>query len=113
MAEVTTAPHGFLRVGAACPRVTVADPQANLEAMLGSVEEARQQGVQVLVFPELGLTGYTAGDLFFSLTTLVGGAEKALAELMRKTGHHAMVIAVGLPVAHEGRLFNAAALVQS
>ena len=37
------------------------------------------QGVQVLVLPELALTGYTCGDLFFSLRTLVGGAERALA----------------------------------
>jgi NAD+ synthase (glutamine-hydrolysing) len=110
---VTTAPHGFLRVGAACPRVSVADPQANLEAILRSVADARKQGVQVLVTPELGLTGYTAGDLFFSLTTLVRGAERALGDLLRETSGHAMVVAVGMPVAHGGRLFNAAAVVQS
>ena len=110
---MTTAPHGFLRVGAACPRVSVADPRANLEAILRAVADARKQGVQVLVTPELGLTGYTAGDLFFSLTTLVRGAEEALASLLRETSGHAMVVAVGLPVAHEGRLFNAAAVVQS
>jgi NAD+ synthase (glutamine-hydrolysing) len=110
---VTTAPHGFLRVGAACPRVTVADPEANLDAILRSVEDARKQGVQVLCFPELGLTGYTAGDLFFSLTTLVGGAERALGRLLEATAGHAMVLAVGLPVAQDGRLFNAAAVVQS
>jgi NAD+ synthase (glutamine-hydrolysing) len=68
--------------------------------------------VQVLAFPELSLTGYTAGDLFFSLTTLVGGAERALARLLRETADLPMVLAVGLPVSTEGRLFNAAAVLQ-
>jgi NAD+ synthase (glutamine-hydrolysing) len=109
---VTTAPHGFLRVGAACPRVWVADPARNVEEILRLVEEARGRGTQLLVFPELSLTGYTAGDLFFSLSTLVGGAEKALARLMEATSKHRMAILVGLPVAHESRLFNCAAVVQ-
>jgi NAD+ synthase (glutamine-hydrolysing) len=80
---VSTAPHGFLRVGAACPRVWVADPARNAEEILRFVEAARSQGTQLLVFPELSLTGYTAGDLFFSLSTLVGGAERALAGCSR------------------------------
>src|SRR5439155_21373766 len=57
--------------------------------------------------------GYTAGDLFFSLTTLVGGAERALARLLQATAAHRMTIAVGLPVALDGKLFNAAAVVQA
>ena len=108
---MSTAPHGFLRVGAACPRVWVADPERNAEEILRLVEEARVQGTQLLVFPELGLTGYTAGDLFFSLTTLVGGAERALARLLQATAGHRMTIAVGLPVALDGKLFNCAVAI--
>ena len=110
---MTTAPFGFLRVAAACPRVWVADPQRNVEEVLRFVEEARGKGAQLLVFPELGLTGYTCGDLFFSLTTLVGGAERALARLLTATSAHRMVVVVGLPVVQEGKLFNAAAVVQA
>src|SRR6202171_388204 len=110
---VSTAPYGFLRVGAACPRVWVADPARNVEEILRLAEAARAQGAQLLVFPELSLTGYTAGDLFFSLTTLVGGAERALARLLTATSAHRMVVAVGLPVIQEGKLFNAAAIVQA
>jgi NAD+ synthase (glutamine-hydrolysing) len=110
---VTTAPHGFFRVGAACPRVWVADPERNAGEILRLVEAARAQGTQLLVFPELGLTGYTAGDLFFSLTTLVGGAERALARLLQATAGHRMTIAVGLPVALDGKLFNCAAVIQA
>ena len=57
-------------------------------------------GVQALVFPELGLTGYTCGDLFFSISTLVAGAEQALARVARETASSLMAIVVGLPVLH-------------
>src|SRR5258708_29789058 len=75
---MTTAPFGFLRVGAACPPVAVADPERNAAESLRAVHQARERGVQILVLPELGLAGYTAGDLFFSLSTLVAGAGRAL-----------------------------------
>jgi NAD+ synthase (glutamine-hydrolysing) len=107
-----TAPHGFLRVGAACPPVAVADPGRNAERTVAFVRRASDRGVQVLVLPELGLTGYTCGDLFFSLSTLVAGAERALERILRETADLPMVIAVGLPVAQDGRLFNGAALLQ-
>jgi NAD+ synthase (glutamine-hydrolysing) len=107
-----TAPFGFLRVGAAAPRLRVADPEFNASAVLESFGKAQAAGVQVLVFPELTLTGYTAGDLFMSLSTLVGGAERALERLLRKTASSPMVLAVGLPVVQDGRLFNTAALLQ-
>src|SRR5437762_368744 len=64
---MSTAPFGFLRVAAASPRVWVADPARNVEEVVRMVEEARGKGAQLLVFPELGLTGYTCGDLFFAV----------------------------------------------
>jgi NAD+ synthase (glutamine-hydrolysing) len=109
---VTTAPFGFLRVAAACPPVAVADPARNADHLLQFIAAARAQGVQVLCFPELCLTGYTAGDLFFSLTTLVGGAERALARILDETKNDAMIVAVGMPAVSDGRLFNVAAIVQ-
>lgn len=110
---MTSTPHGFLRVGAATPRLRVADPDFNLKEILALVGQARERSCQVLVFPELALTGYTAGDLFFSLQTLVAGAERALEKLLRATHQDALAIAVGLPVFVDGRLFNCAALLQS
>lgn len=110
---MTSAPFGFLRVGAACPPVHVANPDRNVAEIVRFAQEAQRQGAQVLVFPELSLTGYTAGDLFFSLSTLVAGAERALERLLQQTLPTPMVLAVGLPVAQDGRLFNAAAIVQS
>ena len=96
---IRTAPHGFLRVAAACPPVSVADPAKNAEHLLRFIAAARKQGVQVLVFPELCLTGYTAGDLFFSVSTLIGGAERALARILAETADDAMIVAIGLPAA--------------
>jgi NAD+ synthase (glutamine-hydrolysing) len=109
---VTCVPHGFLRVAAACPPVHVADPERNVDASLAFVERAAEQGVQVLVLPELGLTGYTCADLFFSLATLVGGAERALARLLKETAKRDTVLVAGLPVLQGDRLFNAAAVLQ-
>ena len=108
-----TAPYGFLRVAAACPPVTVADPERNVDQILRFARKAQGLGVQVLLLPELAITGYTAGDLFFSLETLVGGAERELGRLIRETAKSPMVIVAGLPVALDGRLFNAAAVIQS
>ncbi|MGD8897911.1 MAG: nitrilase-related carbon-nitrogen hydrolase, partial [Acidobacteriota bacterium] len=110
---MATAPHGFLRVAAACPPVRVADPERNADATLDVVLRARERGVQVLVLPELGLTGYTCGDLFFSLSTLVSGAERALDRVRRETSRLPIVLVVGLPVEQEGRLFNAAVVLQA
>jgi NAD+ synthase (glutamine-hydrolysing) len=107
-----TAPFGFLRVGAACPPVRLADPQGNVTEMLRVAAAARERGVQVLLFPELSLTGYTASDLFFSLSTLVAGVEAAVARLLRETASSPMVLVAGMPLSHEGRLFNTAAVMQ-
>ena len=91
----------------------VADPERNADATLDFAARAVDGGAQVVVFPELGLTGYTCGDLFFSLTTLVAGAERALERVLRETAGRPTVLVLGLPVLQGGRLFNAAAVVQS
>jgi NAD+ synthase (glutamine-hydrolysing) len=108
----TTAPFGFLRVAAACPPVALADPLTNASRLAEWAREASGRGAQVLVTPELSLTGYTCGDLFFSYDTLVLGAERALGRLLVETAGLPLLLAVGLPVAVDDRLFNAAALLQ-
>ncbi len=110
---MATAPFGFLRVAAACPRVVVADPEANATEIVRLAAEASHAGAQVVVFPELSVTGYTAGDLFFSLSTLVRGAEAALGRALRETTDLPAVLVLGLPVALDGRLFNVAAIAQA
>ena len=60
--------HGFLRVAAATPVVSIADPAANAEAILKQLQDLAGQQVAVAVFPELGLSSYSAEDLFFPRT---------------------------------------------
>ena len=101
---------GFVRVGAATPRIKVADCEANRESVRRLMEEAAGAGVQAMVFPELCLTGYTCGDLFQS-GTLLAGAEQALRRLLQETEGLNLVAAVGLPVAVGGELYNCAAVL--
>jgi NAD+ synthase (glutamine-hydrolysing) len=110
MASMT---FGFLRVGAGSPRLKVADPEFNAGEILSLITEAEARGVQVLTLPELALTGYTAGDLFICVSTLVRGAEEGLRRLLDLSASSRMVVAVGLPVAVDGQLFDAAAIIQS
>ena len=109
---MTGTPFGFVRVGAAAPRLRVADPAFNAEQILECWREASAQGAQVLVFPELALTGYTPGDLFFSGSVLIRGAEEALASLLRATSASVQVGVVGLTKSVDGRLYNCAAVFQ-
>ncbi|MEO5762841.1 MAG: NAD(+) synthase, partial [Vicinamibacteria bacterium] len=76
------------------------------------VAEARGRGAQLLITPELGLTGYTAADLFFQQSTLLKAAEQALERLCARTARLDMTIAVGLPILRDSRLWNAAAILQ-
>ena len=69
--------NGFLRVAACTPNVRVADPGKNAADILTSLQEACKEKVSVLIFPELSLTGYTCGDLFFQKNL----QEKAIAAL--------------------------------
>jgi len=59
--------HGFLRVAAGCPEIRVADPAFNADRTLDLLKRADAQGVNLVVFPEMGLTGYTCHDLYHTL----------------------------------------------
>src|SRR6516165_794018 len=76
--------HGFVRVAAALPRLRVADCSYNAERLLYLIDQAEQQAVQILVFPELALTGYTCGDLFHQ-PSLQKAALDALEHLLEES----------------------------
>ncbi|MCR5724157.1 MAG: NAD(+) synthase [Treponema sp.] len=102
--------YGFLRAAAVSPCVTVADCEANAEAIIDAAEEACDHGAQLLVFPELCITGYTCGDLF-EQRTLQESAVQTLKRIAQETMHLPALLALGLPFAHKGALYNTAALV--
>ena len=103
--------HGFLRVAAAVPSLRIADCAFNAERIVGLMARAQGEGVALLVFPELCLTGYTCGDLFHQ-PALQRAARDTLDILVRKTANEfAGVAIVGLPVAVDDQLFNCAAVL--
>jgi NAD+ synthase (glutamine-hydrolysing) len=103
--------HGFYRVAAASPRVRVGNPEANGEAIAELLRRAEQDGVELVVFPELGLTGYTCGDLFND-RSLLGAAREALRTLARESAsYYSGLAVVGLPLLFNDQLFNVAAII--
>lgn len=90
--------------------IKVADAGYNAGQVIACVEKAREQGVKVLVFPELTLTGCSCYDLF-QHSVLLRGAEKALLKVVEATEGVDMLIFVGLPVAAGSRLYSCAAAV--
>lgn len=101
---------GFIKVAAATPEITVANPAANRQAIMKCVEEAAQQQVQLLVLPELCITGYTCGDLFLQ-QLLLEQAKKELLTIAKESAAWEMLVVVGLPFCHNGKLYNCAAFL--
>ncbi|MEM1485814.1 NAD(+) synthase [Oscillospiraceae bacterium PP1C4] len=102
--------HGFVKVAAGTPDIRVADCIYNAESTIRIIEQAFQAGARLLVLPELGLTGYTCGDLFLQ-QTLLDGALEALKAVKSATAKLDMLVVVGLPVARGGKLYNCGAVL--
>ena len=98
---------GFLKVAAAVPHLGVGDCDYNTERMAALAEEAAQRGVEIAVFPELGVTGYTCGDLLLQ-STLLDAADEALARLVRDTRKLPLTMIAGAPLRHTQTLYNCA-----
>jgi len=103
--------YGFVRVGAAVPLLKVADCRYNVEQMMVHIHEASSRRVQVLCFPEMGITGYTCGDLFHQ-KRLIEAAESSLEELLTRTRDLTVLIIVGMPLRVDNRLMNVAVAFQ-
>ncbi len=101
---------GFYRIAAATPRLFLGNPRANAEELARLAEAAAKDGVSAIVFPELCLTGYTCGDLFFR-DDLLHAASEAAAAFAAKTSDLPLVSIVGLPVAEGAAIYNAAAVI--
>ena len=102
---------GFVTVACGTPKLRLADCRYNAEQTFLMMRQAEKAGVKVLVLPELGLTGYTCGDLFYQ-ETLLRGAEEALATVLEATRNLEVVTVVGLPVKVRQRLYDCAAVIQ-
>ncbi|MGB1927321.1 MAG: hypothetical protein ACPHL6_12355, partial [Rubripirellula sp.] len=105
--EAVLFPHGFIRICATSPQVEVANPAANLVRIDEVLDQA---DADIVLLPELSLTGYTCGDLFLN-GGLIESAQDALLQLARRTESHRTVLLVGLPILVQDSLMNVAAVI--
>ena len=102
--------QGYYRIAAAAPRLHLGNPAANAKELVRLAKDAAKDGVSAIVFPELCLTGYTCGDMFFR-DELLDAAFAATETFAAKTANLPLVSVVGLPVAEGPAIYNAAAVV--
>jgi NAD+ synthase (glutamine-hydrolysing) len=103
--------YGFVKVAAAVPAVKVADVEYNVQQIESLIAQAEGRGVEVIVFPELCITGYTCQDLFKE-QLLLDRSEAAILTLLDFTRKLDIISIVGLPVVINGLLYNCAAVIQ-
>lgn len=103
--------HNFVRVAAATPRVRVADPASNVAETLALARACDAEGAALVVFPELGLTGYAIDDLLFQ-DALLDRVEAAIGELAASSVGIGALLVVGAPLRWGDRLFNCAVAIK-
>ena len=103
--------QGFVRVGAVVPKLKVADTEFNCNEIIKQIEVASNNKIQIIVFPELCVTGYTCQDLF-EQDTLLEEAEKALNKILDYTNNLDIICIIGMPIKAENQLFNTAVVIQ-
>jgi len=101
---------GFVRVAAATPKVRVADCDYNTDEILKIIDEAAQQDVSVIVFPELCITAYTCADLFHH-KLLLSAAEESVKRINQYLASKSVTVIVGMPLMVNTRIYNVAAVL--
>jgi NAD+ synthase (glutamine-hydrolysing) len=97
--------HGFIKVGAAVPLVSVADPKYNVEQLIALAHRAHSEGAEITVFPELCVTGYTCGDLI-TQQSLLQASEEGVKEFAEATSGYDNIFIIGAPIYVCGALYN-------
>ena len=98
---------GYVRVAAAVPHMRVADCKYNASEIKKQISEAVEEGVEVVCFPELSVTGYTCADLFFT-QQLQRDALSALEEVCAYTRDLPIIVLIGAPLKVDNNLYNCA-----
>lgn len=100
---------GYCRIASAVPVVKPGAVEANINSMLKSVKQASAAAVDVMVFPELCITGYTCADLFYQ-DTLLDAARRGLERFLERTAECSALLIAGMPLRIDGLLLNCAVL---
>lgn len=101
--------RGLVRVGAAVPSLALGNVKENMKRHLAMMREAKEKHVSIVTFPELSLTGYTCGDLFFQ-RRLLDDVTDALLTLKNEMPEGILAV-VGAPLEIEGALYNCAVVL--
>ena len=102
--------NGFIKCASATVDITVADTAANYQSIIKVIDEADKAGANVLVLPELCITGYSCGDLFLS-EVLLTAAKDTLARIAEYSSGKYPLIILGLPIKYDYKLYNCAAVI--
>jgi len=100
----------FIRAASAVPNIGVGDVDYNVAQILSKAQQAKTQKVDLLVFPELCITGYTCADLFFQ-TTLLEEAKQGLLKILQASLSWDFTAVVGMPIAVQNQLYNCAVVI--
>lgn len=101
---------GFARIATAVPKLHLGNVASNVDGILSLAQEAAKKDAVITIFPELCLTGYTLGDLF-QQHVLLDEVKKGLLKIKNESRGIKTAMVVGLPITHDGKLFNVAAVV--
>lgn len=104
--------YGFYRVAAVTPVIRVGDTAFNANEIIAAFRQCVNQKCAAVVFPELAITGYSCGDLFFQ-QRLLNDAKSALRTIIEATANTGTALIAGLPWLEESALYNAAAVIQN
>jgi NAD+ synthase (glutamine-hydrolysing) len=102
--------QGFVRVAACTPRISVGDPNANADETIALMREGDRRHVDLMLFPELGISAYAIDDLFLQ-DALLDTVEEAIERLVEASRHVRPVCIVGAPVRRNGRLYNCGVVI--
>lgn len=102
--------NGYIKVASGTHKVLVGDVKHNVESLLSVIECAQKQSVKVLVTPELGITGYTVGDLVY-FDKLLSDSIDGVFAICKATKNVDMLIFVGMPLRKGGRIYNTSAVL--
>lgn len=102
--------YGYVRVAASVPELKVANVEFNVKEIINEIKKLDKEGVQVVTFPELSLTGYTCGDLF-KQDFLVDKALEGLDTIVKDTSKLDIISIVGMPVRVNNKVYNCAIVV--
>jgi len=102
--------HGFVKIAAVTPKVQVAQPEYNGSEIIRLMKVAAGHGAKIIAFPELAITGYTCGDLFFQ-ELLLSSAKETLFCIAEETKELDALVFVGLPWEKDGKLYNVTAAI--